>query len=264
MAVTLTKLFQAPDRCSRGNSTILEKKKAEAGAAALGIRRLIMKTPAALVLLLGVLPGASLGQTNNSHAGENFPSVVAARCQLIPDARECAEVAETKGIKGPAKESSQLAQRYPGLYRRSCCQGGYYSAYPPSWDDDGQHAAIGALIGFGLGAAAGATANTDARGRVAASLVLGSLGALLGAAIGHAIPVFHVRRPYRGPWPDEDEDDIMAHRQPAKPTRQPAVQRTVGRGRKSIASHPLKSRCFRPSGNRFGPQLHPIARPLFR
>jgi hypothetical protein len=194
-----------------------------------------MKTLTALVLLLEVLPGASLGQTNNSHAGENFPSVVAARCQLIPVARECAEVAETKGIKGPAKETSQLAQRYPGPYRRPCCRGGHYYAYPPAWADDGQHAAISALVGFGLGAAAGATANTDARGRVAASLVVGSLGALLGAALGHAIPVFHVRRPYRGPWPDEDVDDIMAHRQPAKPTRQPPVQRTAGPGERATA-----------------------------
>ncbi len=188
-----------------------------------------MNTLTALVLFWGILPGASLGQSNNSPASEGIPSVAAARCQFTSNPRECGKVADVKGTQGPAEDSTQLAQRYPGPYRGPCCRGGHYSPYPPAWADDGHHAAIGALIGFGLGATAGATANTDARGRVAASLVAGSVGALLGAAFGHVIPVFRVRKPYRGPWPDEDEDDIMARRQPARPARQPAVPRTVVR-----------------------------------
>ena len=185
-----------------------------------------MKAIAALILVLvfGILPGKSLGQTNNLRAGEDLPSVIAARCQLTPNAHECGK-AETKGTEVPAEAMTDLAQRYPGPYRRPCCRGGYSSAYPPSWADDGHHAAIGALIGFGLGATAGATVNGDERGRVAASLLVGSLGALLGAAFGHAIPTFHARGPYRGPWPDED--DTVAGRQPAKPTQPPTKQGTI-------------------------------------
>ena len=67
----------------------------------------------------------------------------------------------------------------------------------------GRHAAIGALVGFGLGAAVGAKGTGGAR----ATLTFGVLGGLLGAAFGCMTPSFHVRSPYRrGPWPyDEGE-----------------------------------------------------------
>jgi len=184
-----------------------------------------MKIPATMILFLGILPRALLGQTYNARAAEDLPSVIAARCQLTSNARECGELAKASKTQGPAQQSGQLAQHYPGPYHRPCCRGGYDSAYPPDWSDNGHHAAIGALIGFGLGATVGATANPPKGERVAASLVVGSIGALLGAAFGHAMSTYPVRRPYRGPWTDEHEDDIMARRHLAKPARPSAKER---------------------------------------
>lgn len=114
---------------------------------------------------------------------------------------------------------AQLSRRGPGLpYPRSAGYPGAGSArmWQPS---SGRHAAIGALIGFGLGAAVGAKANTDQheQARVAAPLIFGGFGALFGALVGASIPDgpgwrFHRRRP----WSDEEEDEMgsssKAHR----------------------------------------------------
>jgi phosphate/sulfate permease len=53
-----------------------------------------------------------------------------------------------------------------------------------------RHAAIGALIGFGLGAALGAKANKDQHvgARIGAPILFGGFGALIGAVIGGSHP----------------------------------------------------------------------------
>jgi len=75
---------------------------------------------------------------------------------------------------------------------------------------NGRHVAIGALIGFGLGAALGAKGNTDQHPGVGvkAALLVGGVGALLGAAIGSGAHSFHaLSRHRRTPWPDEEDED---------------------------------------------------------
>jgi hypothetical protein len=174
-------------------------------------------------LLMAVLSGspalAQMADTGLTSAQ------VAARCQYTPKDSACA---------GPDHPGSQtngeviLAQRrMPGPplgLRRP--MGGPGPGYPPQYwgPGSGNHAAIGAVIGFGLGAAAGATAKTDARGRVVASLLGGSLCALMGAAIGHGIPSFHSswrRRSYPidpGPNDDPADDEEASRRRVAHPS----------------------------------------------
>jgi hypothetical protein len=63
---------------------------------------------------------------------------------------------------------------------------------------------LGALIGFGTGAALGATASGDqtTRGRVVAGLIGGSLCALIGGAIGHALSAVGHNFRDRHDWDD--------------------------------------------------------------
>jgi hypothetical protein len=53
---------------------------------------------------------------------------------------------------------------------------------------NGRHALIGAVIGFGIGAALGAKGNKDPHARVTAPVLFGSVGALIGAAVGAGHP----------------------------------------------------------------------------
>jgi hypothetical protein len=97
-------------------------------------------------------------------------------------------------------------RRYPQLHRgpiRSSRGQAYPSAYasaprPP-------FSVLGALIGFGVGAAIGASGSdhsgTTLGGRV---LIGGTIFAVIGGAIGGALP--HVRRRYPQQDPDDDEE----------------------------------------------------------
>lgn len=72
--------------------------------------------------------------------------------------------------------------RGPGRYPRS---------YPPTWGrPTRRRVIIGAIIGFGLGAAIGAKASTHQPAAVEAkaTLGIGALGGLIGAAIGATAP----------------------------------------------------------------------------
>jgi hypothetical protein len=53
-----------------------------------------------------------------------------------------------------------------------------------------RHALIGALIGFGIGAALGAKGNRDQHtsARIAAPILVGGVGAMIGAAVGNSVP----------------------------------------------------------------------------
>jgi hypothetical protein len=111
-----------------------------------------------------------------------------------------------------------LAQ-FPGrqLGPRFSPYGGYpRSNYPGMWrgNGSGRHAAVGALIGFGIGAALGAKANKDPHPGVTvkASLLVGSVGGLLGALIGQGAPPYaRLQRPRERRtnkrWTDRDETD---------------------------------------------------------
>ena len=84
--------------------------------------------------------------------------------------------------------------------------------YPPRWGSGyPRHAAIGALVGFGLGAAFGAKANTDRHPGVGtrAALLFGTFGAMIGAVVGNGIGPVHSRKVYRR-WPAE-EDELGSH-----------------------------------------------------
>lgn len=95
----------------------------------------------------------------------------------------------------------------PGL--PPCCRCPPRPSHPPSWfePEPGHHAALGALVGFTLlGVAGGMGAQTDPRAKVAAGLFTGSLGALIGAGVGHLIPANQRRHRYhRYPLPQEEE-----------------------------------------------------------
>ena len=135
---------------------------------------------------------------------EILNGVAAAHCQYTTADAACI------GSKESGRETintnhetpvAQLPRRIPGPPGRASRQSmGYPRAYSGMWmpSPSGRHAAIGALVGFGLGAAVGAKGTGGAR----ATLTFGVLGGLLGAAFGCMTPSFHVRSPYRrGPWP---------------------------------------------------------------
>jgi hypothetical protein len=70
---------------------------------------------------------------------------------------------------------------------------------------------------FGLGAAIGAKGNTDQHPGVGvkAAFAFGTIGGLLGAAVGATVPSFQARNLRRhGPWPHDPEPDELASNQP--------------------------------------------------
>lgn len=171
-------------------------------------------------------------QTQDRECGDDSPSayrILAARSQYA-----LADASDQRHDSALAQVSGQPpAPRFP--------QGPGYPppAYAGMWapEGNGRATAIGALVGFGLGAAAGASANTDARSRVAASLLVGSIGALLGAAVGHAASVFPVRRPSRSGWPyDEARNSHHKAWPQAAKLREPGAVRSRSRGRPDPAA----------------------------
>jgi hypothetical protein len=197
------------------------------------------------LIVAGLIPvRCAFSQTADSQSPST--TLAAARCQYAPAEKICAEPSHAGN---DASGTAQAPQRFPGPPCRPRCQiGPPGSAYPPPFvqRDDGHNAAIGALIGFGVGAAAGAGANTDARGRFAASLLVGSIGALLGAAVGHTIPVFHVHRHHRrDAWPDDGELAIgsgpghPAFSQQSSTEQTPSVSSTPSRPATPTGSSPV-------------------------
>jgi len=171
-----------------------------------------------------LMVSASVAQTKDTPdttglTSENT-SEIAARCRYTPEDDACRkEIGPTSSSASSDQTLAQIPRRMPGpplRPRRLMAHPG--PGYAPLWaaPDYNNHAAIGALIGFGLGAAAGAQVNTDARGRVASALIVGSIGALMGAAIGHGIPSFHARRAYP-PLPLPEEDEMASRLRAANP-----------------------------------------------
>ena len=93
-------------------------------------------------------------------------------------------------------------------------------SYQSPWRDHGSagHAAIGAVIGFGLGAALGAAGNTDRHAgttRAGTALIIGGLGAFIGGVIGgaHGGPYgfAHHRKTPPPALRGDEEPDLNAH-----------------------------------------------------
>ena len=173
----------------------------------------------AFLLTAAVWAPPVLGQTKDSRsAAAPAVEITAARCQYTPAEAACVALNEGSRQSNDTTTVAQLPRRMPGppRYPRRPPMGPPGRPYSSYWAPEGDsgHAAIGALIGFGLGAAAGASADTDARGRVGAALVGGSLCALLGAVIGHGIPSFH-HHYHRGWDGDPDEDASLRQHKPA-------------------------------------------------
>jgi hypothetical protein len=78
----------------------------------------------------------------------------------------------------------------------------------------GRHAAIGAVIGFGLGAAVGTKGNGGTR----ATLTFGVLGGLMGAAFACMTPSFPARSPYRRGSSPYDEEEVAFRSGPSPGT----------------------------------------------
>lgn len=175
-----------------------------------------MKQPATILFALALVTSQARAQTNPQN---ELPSHVAtARCAYTTGQPcETAKESRDANVAHPETAQAQFPGRPPGppfgpprMMPRP---------YGSSWfePDSGNHAALGALIGFGVGAAIGASAKSDGGSRGVAAVLVGSLGAVFGAAIGHSIPAFHhYRRRYD--WPDDDEE---ARSQPPKQTHLP-------------------------------------------
>jgi hypothetical protein len=180
-----------------------------------------LRTIAPWLTILVLLPtSAAMAQTADQRAADELPAwVAAARCQYTTADAACI------GSKKSGRESintndettvAQLQRRIPGPPGRARQLLGYPPAYSGMWmpSPSGRHAAIGALIGFGLGAAVGAKGTGGAR----VTLTSGVLGGLLGAAFGCMTPAVHVRSPHRrGRWP-YDEDELASNSGPSSET----------------------------------------------
>jgi hypothetical protein len=187
----------------------------------------------ALVLAVPILVSAALGQADTAQTASEAPSaaLAAARCQYTPAEESCHALSIPEPADNKTDDTTLQAQtprHMPGPpFRPHRPMGGPRYRYPGNgqpgmWATEGnsRHAVIGGLIGFGLGAALGASADTNVRGRVAASLVVGSLGALIGAVAGYGVPSYHSHN--QRPWDDKTDEDASLKRKKQESTN-PAV-----------------------------------------
>ena len=179
-----------------------------------------LHTIASLLTAPMLIASMTLAQSSNSQTEDkSSPAIALARCQYTATDDSCRGQGTSDNPDPDTKAmvaQSQFPRRMPRPPMRPPRPPMTHprAGYPGMWmEPTPRHAAIGALIGFGLGAAAGAKANTDQHPGMGfkAALFGGGIGAMLGAVIGAAIPSFHSRDPYRyDPWPDEDEQ--VSHR----------------------------------------------------
>ena len=93
---------------------------------------------------------------------------------------------------------------------------------------NGRGTGIGALIGGGLGVAIGIRVNTDnhARAQIGAPLIIGGLGALVGAVAGGNWPAGHSWRSRRHHgWPEDDDENASRRGRGSSRKRTSAVAR---------------------------------------
>ena len=155
---------------------------------------------AALLAPLLVISSA-LSQTGNREVHDqatNHAEIATARSRYVQ-----ADL-QTEDVAGRPSGGEAYAQsRRPGPRPPMRPRLGYpQRTYPPRWGSGyPRHAAIGALVGFGLGAAFGAKANTDRHPGVGtrAALLFGTFGAMIGAVVGNGIGPVHSRKVARSP-----------------------------------------------------------------
>ena len=187
---------------------------------------------AVMLLILASTTRFALPQTADWSTPQQ-PALSAARCQYTPAEKICgAPAPRCQGV-----DHRPGSPTFPRAALRQCTMAAPRPSYPPPFlqFDDGHHAAIGAMIGFGIGAAAGATAKTDSGGRVVAALFGGGLGALFGAAVGHAIAPFHGHHYHRDPWYDDEETAIRRGAPIPAITEQHSTRQTASMDQAPIA-----------------------------
>jgi len=127
-------------------------------------------------------------------ADEPSHAITLARCQYTPEDNACSDASGQSSSRETARETlAQMSRRAGPPMARGPMR--YGRGYRSSFSGNGRHAAIGALIGFGIGAPLGAKANKDPHRGVTlkASLLVGFIGSGLGAAIGAGHPSFRAR-----------------------------------------------------------------------
>ena len=141
---------------------------------------------ASLLLIQSVAPYA-LAQTGEAQTANDSPTTEEIRVARSPYAQH-EDIANGSGDGQPPSGISQSRRgapvppqmRYPGA-------GGY-----GMWQHHGnrRHALIGAVIGFGVGFAIGekGSKNLNGRDRATMSVLFGSVGAMIGAAVGASHP----------------------------------------------------------------------------
>ena len=175
-----------------------------------------------LPLMLTLLAAASHAQTQTSKpedakATGGMPAITAARCAYTPNDGECAAPNHPNDAAREPAANTTVAQIPRRMPRRPTPRhhAAYMGPYPSNWMSEGntRGAVIGTLIGGGLGIALGIRVNTDnhAQAKVAAPLLIGGLGALLGAVAGGNWPAAPHWRHHHG-WPDGDDEEAVASR----------------------------------------------------
>jgi hypothetical protein len=163
---------------------------------------------ALLVLLLVAIPGQTQDHKSTNDVAPSR-EIAVARSQYTQAENVFPDISESAPSEQPGPDNITLAQ----LSRRRPVapfprRGGYPARnYPNMWNSEGdaRHVLIGAVVGFGLGAALGAKANTDQHAGVGASLLFGTFGGLIGAAVGHGARTFQARNGHRHQEPSGDE-----------------------------------------------------------
>jgi hypothetical protein len=169
--------------------------------------------PFLLALLLPVSSAVAQTRDLGHDLADNevSTSISMARCQYTPSDQACAGTNGSDQAGRGADDTLAQLQRRAGPPMRSRGMVRYPRGYRSAWaGPDGRHVVIGAVIGFGIGAALGAKAGSNQPAGVAlkASLGIGAIGGLIGAAIGAGPPPFYARnRHQRVPWREKKRDD---------------------------------------------------------
>jgi hypothetical protein len=161
----------------------------------------------ATVLVMAVIASAQSADSQDENTRQR-----AARCTYTQSDDSCASPSSSsQESDGRPIAQAQFPTRGPRFSHPRMPRSHPSSAFPYGSYDDGHHAAIGGFIGFGTCFALGAVANNNSGSRVASGLVAGALGAVFGAAIGHAIDTFpHASFHRRNRWTDEDDSAYAA------------------------------------------------------
>jgi hypothetical protein len=176
-----------------------------------------MKRKPGVALLLAVvcMAGQAIAQAADERDSTKFsPEVTAARCAYTLSDLACSSnIQQAPADSG--KSPAQIPRRAPSPQypRRSRC----VRMARPMPQPSAKGAAIGGLIGFTLGAIL--PRDGDARSRVGVGVVLGAIGAGIGAAAGGSQPCGRCQRHRRPP----DAEEMASNRRagPVDPASDP-------------------------------------------